>query len=118
MWSSALEDSKDFHLLGADSKRETSSALSVCSRVFLLRNLNTRVEEEKEKKDPEHNTNLPQRKRMNREDTVADSDARHPAATPACQRATGRRPSARLQRADPDSLCSARKAGRLQRPGY
>ncbi len=55
---------------------------------------------------------------MKKEDTVVDSDARHPAATPACQRATGRRRSARLLRADPDFLRSARKAGRLQRPGY
>lgn len=38
MWSSVLGDSKDFHLLGADSKRERSSGLRVCSRVFLLRN--------------------------------------------------------------------------------
>lgn len=36
--SSVLGDSMDFHLLGADSNRERSSALSVCSRVFLLRN--------------------------------------------------------------------------------
>lgn len=47
MFSSALGDSKDFHLSGADSRRERLSAVSNWSRVFLLRNLNTRVKRKK-----------------------------------------------------------------------
>lgn len=34
---------------------------------------------------------------LNSKDTAADSNAPHPAATPACQRLTGRWPSVRLQ---------------------
>lgn len=113
MRSSALGDSKDFHVLGADSKRERSSALSVCRRVFLLRNLNTWVEGK-----TLNTTQTQPNANMNRKDTVVDSDAQHPAATPAFQRVKGRWPSARSQWADPDCPCSARKAGRLQRPGY
>lgn len=85
MQSSALGDSKDFHLLGADSKLERSSALRVCSRVFLLRNLNKGVKGEKDRNRTETRPSADR----NREDTVVDSDTQHPAATAACHRVMG-----------------------------
>lgn len=116
MPSSALGHSKDFHRLGADPNRERSSALSVCNRAFLLRNMNTWVKGVK-KPEPGQNKSHPKANRK-RKDTVVCSGVLHPAATPSCQRETGRWASAPSQSAGPDCLCSARRAGRLQTPGY
>lgn len=112
--SSALGHSKAFHLLGADSRRERSSALSVCSRVFLFTNMNGWVKENKNGAGAERE----RRVNWEEEDTGVCSGARRPAATPACRREMGRWLSAPSSPAGPDCPGAARTAGRLQWPGY
>lgn len=97
-------------LKGTDLLLSESAAESSSSEICTL--------ELRKKKPTPNRTQTQPNANTDRKDTVAGSDVRHPAATPACQRVTGWWPSAGLQWADPDCLCSAHRAGRLQRPGY
>lgn len=115
MQSSAVGDSRDFHLLGADSNSDRLSGLRVWSRAFLLRYLSKAAEEKQTLLDRTH-TELTAEGTS--KDTAVDSGARHPAATPACRRATGLWLSAESQRAHPDWQSSVHRAAGPQRPGY
>lgn len=97
-------------LKGRDHLLSVSAAESSSSEIW--------TRELRKKKKTLNRTQTPPKVNTRRKDTVVYSDALHPAATPACQRETGRWPSALSQSTDPGRLCSARRAGRLQRPGY
>lgn len=55
--------------------------------------------------------------RIRQEDTVVDSDALRPAATPAGRRLMGWLLNARLLSPNPECLCFVHTTGRLSRPG-
>lgn len=118
MLSSALWDAKDFHRPGADSIRVRSSGLSVCSNSFLFINLHKQVKGQKTPKTLTHRCLPVDTKTWRMEDTAVDSDDLRPAATPSCQRWTGRWQSVLSHSLDPGSLWAAHKAARLQRRGW
>lgn len=107
-------DSKLLHLLETSSSCERSSSLSVCSRVFLCRNLTGG--------SGEHGNPEPSRARTRLEgesgkDTAVCSGARRPEATPTCRRRRGRRRSAASLRPDPNRLQSPGTAAARRTPG-